>query len=255
MADYQTHLKGGVVMGIAAALAAGSLGMVTAAEMPFIAIVTVWGGLAPDLDSDNSRPSRIMTDYVTLIVPTVLLWRLPALHDSLQRAAISWVVLAAVVRWPVAGLFKKLTVHRGMFHSIPAALIFGGLAFLLAGRRLGDVPLQVAAGASATAGYLTHLCLDELWSVDFEGRRIKRSFGSALSLRSQSRLATGLAYGLLALVALLTYEGLGGRRPEGIWADSLGDAPIEWAQSAWAWVEGRLNTFLTTSNGPLAQSR
>ena len=234
MADYQTHLTGGVIVGTAAAMLSAGLGLVTVAEMPFIALVGVWGGLAPDLDSDNSRPIQIMTHYATLIVPTVALWRIPWLHADLQRAFVAWVLIAAAVRWPLFALFKRFTEHRGMFHSVPAALIFGGLAFLLAGRRLDDVPLQSAAGISAAAGYFTHLLLDELWSVDFEGRRIKRSFGSAMSLYSSSRGATALTYGLLVVVGLLTWEGLGGHRPEGLWNDHLGDAPIQWLRSVQA---------------------
>jgi membrane-bound metal-dependent hydrolase YbcI (DUF457 family) len=236
MANYQTHLTGGIIAGTAAALLAASQGIVTAAEMPFIALVGTWGGLAPDLDSDSSRPLRIMRDYATMIVPTVLLWRLPVLQETWLRAGCSWIVLAALARWPLVGIFKRMTIHRGIFHSIPAAGVFGGLAFLLAGRS-DDVPLQIGAGVSAAAGYLTHLLLDEIWSVDFEGRRIKRSFGSALSLWKPDRVATGLAYLLLGFVALLTYEGLGGRRPEGIWTDNLGDAPLLMLQSAWAWLE------------------
>ena len=240
MADYQTHLTGGVLVGTAAALLAGGLGLATVAELPFIALVGVWGGLAPDLDSDNSRPTQIMTDYATLILPTAALWRIPWLHAEWARAVVAWLLLAALVRWPLMWTFKRFTEHRGMFHSIPAALIFGGLAFLLAGRRVDDVPLQTAAGISATAGYFTHLILDELWSVDFEGRRIKRSFGTALSLWSDSRAATAFTYVLLVVVGLLTWEGAGGHRPEGLWNESLGDAPLQWLHAAGAWIQGLL---------------
>jgi membrane-bound metal-dependent hydrolase YbcI (DUF457 family) len=241
MADYQTHLNGGVVFSIAAALVAGSLGLVTAAEMPFVAMVGVWGSLTPDIDSDHSRAARIMRDYATVIVPTVILWRLPILHETLPRAAASWLLSATIVRWPLFSLFKSSTVHRGIFHSIPAAAIFGCIAFLLAGRRSNDVPLQTATAISAAGGYLVHLTLDEVWSVDFEGRRIKKSFGTALSLWSQSRLVTATAYTTLALLGLLTYEGLGGRRPEGIWSENLGDAPFIWMNQT---LEG-LEAWLT----------
>ena len=49
-------------------------------------------------------------------------------------------VLAAVslylfVRFGITNMIRKYTVHRGMFHSIPAGLIFAGLAFLVTRRR------------------------------------------------------------------------------------------------------------------------
>ncbi|MEL6344275.1 MAG: metal-dependent hydrolase [Myxococcota bacterium] len=245
MADYQTHLTGAIITGAATAFAASILGVATPIEAPFLAMVGVWGGLAPDLDSDNSRPLRIVFDYASLVVPFVMLWRIPALTDSWARAIVTWLVIAAVVRWPMKWVFQRFTVHRGIFHSIPAALIFGGLGFLLAGRRVDDVHLQAAIGVSALIGYLTHLTLDELWSVDFEGRRIKKSFGSALALTAPSRVSTGIAYALLAIIGLLTWEGLGGRRPEGLWADNLGDAPVMWLKQGWLWVERQIHAVFT----------
>lgn len=244
MANYQTHLNGGVLIGAAAALVSGGLGMVDAVEMPFVALVGTWGGLAPDLDSDNSRPVTIMFTYATIIVPTVALWRLPFLHDTLMEGAISWIIIASLVRGPLCLALKRLTEHRGIFHSIPAALIFGCLGFLWSGRRVDDIPLQTAIGVSAAAGYFTHLVLDEIWAVDFEGRRLKKSFGTALSLWVPSKPVTVLAYGLLAVLSGLTWEGLGGTRPEGLWADSLGDAPIALAQDAWQWLRSLMESVL-----------
>lgn len=247
MADYQTHLTGAVIVGSATAFAATILGLCAPIEAPFVAIVGVWGGLAPDLDSDNSRPLRIVFSYASVIVPTVFLWRLPVLTETWLRALGAWIVIATLVRWPVCWVFQRLTVHRGIFHSIPAALIFGGVAFLLAGRRLDDVPLQTAIGISAITGYLTHLILDELWSVDFEGRRIKASFGTALALWAPSKVSTGLAYAVLVFVGLLTWEGLGGQRPEGLWATHLGDAPLQWVRHGWVWIEQQIHTLFTES--------
>ena len=244
MANYQTHLTGGVLVGAAAALLSGGLGMVNAVEMPFVALVGTWGGLAPDLDSDNSRPMKIMFSYATVVAPFVVLWRMPFLHDTLVEGVVAWLIIAALIRGPVCLLFKKLTVHRGIFHSVPAALIFGCLGFLWSGRRVDDVSLQTAVGISAAAGYLTHLLLEEIWSVDFEGRRLKKSFGTALSLWEPNKVVTGLAYALLFFLAMLTWEGLGGRRPEGLWSEYLGDAPMQWVQGAWQWLESMLESLL-----------
>ena len=244
MANYQTHLTGGVLIGSAAAMVAGGLGMITAVEMPFVALVGTWGGLAPDLDSDNSRPVQIMFTYATVIVPFVALWRFPFLHETLITGVAAWIIIAAIVRGPICLALKRLTVHRGIFHSIPAAMIFGCLGFLWSGRRVDDVPLQTAMGLSAQAGYLTHLVLDEIWAVDFEGRRLKKSFGTALSLWSKNRIVTVIAYSLLLVMGGLTWEGMGGQRPEGLWADHLGDAPIELAQQTWRWLVALVESML-----------
>ena len=93
-----------------------------------------------------------------------------------------------------------------MFHSAPAALIFGSICFLLVAGRLGSLWLELATGLAGTVGYLVHLVLDELWSVDFDGRRIrvKRSLGTALKLMGatphHNLFTWGLAFGLGGLV-------------------------------------------------------
>jgi hypothetical protein len=106
------------------------------------------------------------------------------------------------------------------------------------------VPLQTAVGFTATAGYLIHLLLDEIWSVDFEGRRLKKKFGSALSLRSSSIPATLLAYAVLLLLGVMTWEGVGGSRPEGLWSEHLGDVPQQWLEDVWGWMMSELERVL-----------
>ena len=56
-------------------------------------------------------------------------------------------------------------------------------------------------------GFLSHLVLDELCSVDFTGAMVhlNKYAGSALKLTSASWPATGLTYLLLAGLALLAY--------------------------------------------------
>ena len=75
------------------------------------------------------------------------------------------------IRYGAAYVFKRLTVHRGMFHSIPAMLIAGLVTFL----RLPP-PADSAAppvGGAVMIGFLSHLLLDELCSVDFRGLKPK----------------------------------------------------------------------------------
>ncbi len=57
-------------------------------------------------------------------------------------------------------------------------------------------------------GYLTHLLLDELWSLQLRGRpRIKQSFGTALKLWSRDTWGNASVYGKLFLcVFLLTKD-------------------------------------------------
>ena len=66
-------------------------------------------------------------------------------------------------------------------------MIFGEIAFLLApSDNVG--PKLLMAGA-VVAGFLSHLLLDEIYSVDCHGLRLKKSFGTALKLWGHSGLA------------------------------------------------------------------
>jgi hypothetical protein len=92
-----------------------------------------------------------------------------------------------------------------MFHSLPAAVIFGELAFLLMS---GDAVLRWYKAGAVTLGYLSHLVLDEMYSVEYvRGRMtLKRSFGTAVKLLGQKWLPNLLVYGSLALLSFLVWK-------------------------------------------------
>ncbi len=77
-------------------------------------------------------------------------------------------------------LFKRITVHRGMLHSVPFTLLFAEIVFWFVQPFSMEVRLLLAG--TAWTGALSHLLLDEIYSVDFDGKqlvRLKRSFGTA----------------------------------------------------------------------------
>ncbi len=124
---------------------------------------------------------------------------------------LSWIALA-LLRFPVEWLFARYTVHRGMFHSTPVALIFGCMCFLLADWRHSQLSCQVAMGLAGAVGYFTHLALDELWSVDFNGNkiRVKKSLGTALKLIGPVHAHNTATWGVLALLLGLVWRGFDG---------------------------------------------
>ena len=62
-------------------------------------------------------------------------------------------------------------------------------------------------------GFLSHLLLDEIYSVDFSGLKPKlnKYAGSALKFASPSRKATGLTYLLLLALGFLAFLEMGGK--------------------------------------------
>jgi hypothetical protein len=96
-----------------------------------------------------------------------------------------------------------------MFHSIPAALIAGLLVYL--SYHHPSIRMRIFLAIGVIIGYLSHLVLDEIWSVDFHGVaiRLSKSAGSALKLVSPSIRATLTCYFILlvlAYLAIVDYE-------------------------------------------------
>ena len=207
MANFQTHLYGGLVVGIGGMVASIALNLTPITSAPIIAAAGIFGGIAPDLDHDQGRPIRIIFRLCAVVVPLFFILRIPALRASWMTAFQVWCTGAFLIRYPICWLFKASTIHRGMFHSVPAIGIFGALMYLLGAHEMHNRTAQAAIGICAATGYFIHLILDELWSVDFNGNtpRIKRSSGTALALYKKNIALTIFTYLLLVALASICY--------------------------------------------------
>jgi|GEM_PF-2290145 len=111
--------------------------------------------------------------------------------------------VAALIQFLIP-LFKVMTVHRGVFHTVPAIIIYTEIIFLLMYNQ--GIKERILITVGAFAGSLSHLLLDEIYSVDFEGRRLKRSFGTALSFwKSDYPYSSTLAYISVIVLGLCCY--------------------------------------------------
>ena len=106
------------------------------------------------------------------------------------------------IRFVVALWIKKVTTHRGMIHSIPMAVLCGELVFFVV---TGSVAARFVKASALTAGFLSHLILDEVYSIDSTGAalRIKKSFGTALKWYNPNKQgAATIIYSLVFLLGL-----------------------------------------------------
>ena len=117
-------------------------------------------GMLPDLDSDSGTPLRESMAFAAAVVPMMLLHRFQRMGMSHELMILAAAATYLLVRFGGAALLKHCTVHRGMFHSLPAAAIFGEIAFLLAAG--DDLGLRTYNAGAVVLGYLSHLVLDEL---------------------------------------------------------------------------------------------
>jgi hypothetical protein len=185
-------------------------------------------GMLPDLDSASGRPARELFGVTAVAAPLLLLHRMHHAGLTPEGMILFAGALYIAIRFGFAWVFRHLTVHRGMFHSVPAALISAELAYLAHDCPEPHGRLILAGGV--LLGFLSHLVLDELSSVDARGLtvRLNKAAGSALKLASRSPLATatawlillGLTYLIVAEQGVLTpdhghhpHVSLGGARP------------------------------------------
>jgi hypothetical protein len=112
---------------------------------------------------------------------------------------ILWLGTLVLVRYVAKEIFFRFSYHRGIWHSL-LALAF--CAFVTAW--VYYRPLQRDAGVAWLAagflaiGFLTHLILDELYSVDVLDTRIKSSFGTALKLVDSKHWGHSIAMAVAA---------------------------------------------------------
>lgn len=182
MADFKTHVTVAAILSAPLAASAFILGYANMNEAIFYALAGTLGGLLPDIDADDSAAIRLVFRLFGALVAGL------AIAFSLDKL-LHWQVLALavvsylVVRFPIQWVFEQFTIHRGALHSLLANLMFAALAVPTAYHLFAlEAKTAWGIGGFIFFGATIHLILDELYSIELSGMRIKRSFGSALKL-------------------------------------------------------------------------
>jgi len=208
VAGFKTHIATSTIVGLGYGGAA-----YVAFDVPLESCLLSAGlcsvaGILPDIDSESGQTLREITGFIATVVLLLSLDHLRALEVKYESINHESIVLAGgcvyiIMRFGLSGLLNRYTVHRGMWHSIPAALVAG-----LATSFLCDCPepfLRLMKVIAVLLGYLTHLVLDEIYSFDTSrGRvRIKKSFGTALKLWNPKSLwSNAQVYGILIVLSV-----------------------------------------------------
>jgi hypothetical protein len=206
MAGFKTHITVSSLIGVGYGATANYMYGVPWPTCAVAASLCGISGMLPDIDSDSSTPQRESMAFASAVVPIMLLPRFQQCGMSHEMILLAGAAVYFLIRFGAAALLRLYTVHRGMFHSLPAAVVFGEFAFLLASG--DDVKLRIYKAAAVSLGYLSHLVLDEIYSVEWShGLRLKSSFGTALKLWGQGTWSNVSAYAKLAiLTAAILFE-------------------------------------------------
>ncbi|MFO1044677.1 MAG: metal-dependent hydrolase [Planctomycetaceae bacterium] len=202
MPGFQVH----ITVSTAAGIAYAAWGW-TQYDLPFGTCALAGGlcsiaGIMPDLDSDSGVPSRETIGFAAAVIPMLIFSRLQVHGLSIEQMVLFGAPMYLLIRFGLGTIFKSANVHRGMFHSIPAAVIAGLIGYLVcdSGVHLVHNYKAIAVGL----GYLIHLVLDEIWSVDLSHGtpHLKKSSGTALKFVGDNATSTLMTYCILCLLLM-----------------------------------------------------
>ena len=203
MANFTTHIAVGTVVSGLAATMVMAANIVPPEQVLTLTATGALGGVLPDVDLKDSRPSQaIFSALAVFIAFAVLLnigWRY-----SIAEMWILWAGTFLLARYAGGYVFHRLSYHRGIYHSLLAAAFFGFLTAAVFRYALGtNETVAWLGGVFMVLGYLVHLTLDEMYSVDVMDVRVKASFGTALKLYDGKHLGHTAAMAVATVLAFL----------------------------------------------------
>jgi hypothetical protein len=197
--NYRQHITFAGVLGVAYGGAAFVVAGIHWLYGSVAVLLATLGGLLPDLDSDSGVEMKGFTGILGVLA-AVGMWQWMAdLEPPPVFEVHLWSALLAflLVRHGLRHIVARLTVHRGISHSVPTCAVWGAVTYLYYPTSWPQVRLTMAL--AVMLGFFSHLLLDEICSVDLKGARVNKAFGTAIKFWAPSPWTT------LAMYALLSY--------------------------------------------------
>jgi hypothetical protein len=229
MADFRTHISVSTAAGILYGMGGYQAGLAWESCVLGTALCSV-SGMLPDLDSDSGIPLREAVAFSSAFVPMLMVDRLQRLGCNHEMMLLITVGIYFMLRFGIAEAFRRYTVHRGMWHSIPAAFIACLFAFVASS--CVDMNLRLFKTVAVFVGFMSHILLDEIWSIEYRRGRylFKHSFGTALKFWSQNRVANLFCYSLLFLLCFIAYQDEGLMNRFGYDSHSVPHTASQWIE-------------------------
>jgi membrane-bound metal-dependent hydrolase YbcI (DUF457 family) len=198
--NFHQHLKCSSTFGVTYALTTWTLIGIDWLYGSVALLLSILGGMLPDLDSDSGNEIKHIKS-ISAVLGALIFWVASGrVQPPMAFEMRLWITLLAAafcskgIRWILA----RLTVHRGMFHSLPTCVIWGSIMYLYYPHENHWVRVYMAAGIMT--GYMSHLFCDEYFSIEsFPNLRVNKAFGTAMKFWSDKLFSTLLCYVILGL--------------------------------------------------------
>jgi membrane-bound metal-dependent hydrolase YbcI (DUF457 family) len=193
MAGFKTHVSVSAALGVGYGIMGYACGLAPSTALVAAGLCTI-GGMLPDMDGDTGVAVREIVPITAAVIPVLMLDIFKYWGLDREQIFIAVMGLYFLIRFGIGLPFKKLTRHRGMWHSIPAAINVGLICFLVCSYQ--DLGPRLFKSIAISIGFISHLLLDEVWSVGWF--RLKQSAGTAFKLFTRERVWPNLlTYGIL----------------------------------------------------------
>ncbi len=230
MADFKTHVSFGSYAGFIFSIFTYMLEWVT--NIYFVVLIffaTIIGSILPDMDSDSGLPVKVIFGLYAYFTAAITIFYLNELDASIYFKIFLPAASFVFINTTLLKFFKKQTIHRGIFHSVPALFILFFVILLIADTTHLKTIEKFVLALSVTVGYFSHLFLDEIYSINMFTKRsrsrsqskkkfslkkylkknfsFKRSFGTALELgfRQRRKYPAIIAYIVLVVLFYFSY--------------------------------------------------
>ena len=120
MANFQTHIGVSSLLGVGYGAAAYVWFDVPLPTCMLAGGLCSVSGMLPDLDSGPGVPLRESMAFAAAVVPMMLVHRFRTMGMSHETIILAAAGIYLLIRFGLTELLKRYTVHRGMFHSLPA---------------------------------------------------------------------------------------------------------------------------------------
>jgi membrane-bound metal-dependent hydrolase YbcI (DUF457 family) len=203
MANFPTHIAVGTVVSGALATVTLATGMVAPQNIVAVTAAGVLGSVLPDIDLEESRPAKAMFSGLAVFFSFAVLFSLEQKY-SVAEMLILWFGTLLLVRYVAKEIFFRISYHRGVWHSLLATVFCALFTVWIYSKLLAkDDAVAWLAGGFLAIGYLTHLILDEIYSVDVMDTRIKASFGTAIKLWDYKHVGHSSAMIIAAIIVFM----------------------------------------------------
>lgn len=205
MASFAQHVNTAVVISGITIASLYSSSIIDINQSFILLFFGIIGGILPDIDLETSKPIQITSSILSVFIPLLaILTLLESL--SISKMLFIWFLTSITLHFFFFKILLKFTIHRGIIHSIPMGALFAQILNIALFEILHFEELfSLLCGFFLFLGFIIHLILDEIISLNAFGMSFKKSLGSALKLYDKNNFIGSVVLYLFIIILQILY--------------------------------------------------